>query len=376
MSLHVERTAADLSAIPANFKQHLEPGAPPQMKMMAAKGMLPLPPEQTLLILYTVAQTDDQSIREAATKSVKDMPPEIFNAAARTVKHEGVLDWLADYRTDEAGLEAMLANATMSGLTVARLARRAPVKVTEIIATNQVRLLATPQIIEQLYLNPNARAATVDRVVELAHRNKIKLEGIPGLSTALDSGQDIFSGGVDAEHFDKVVNWDQHQLKAKDKGAKVPDPDSADEEEIDDEVERTLAAQIAVMSISQKIRLASVGSREAVHILVRDANRLVHNAAVTNPRVQYTDAKLWANNKSMPDAVIAYISQNRDWTRHYDIQKALVENPKTPLDKTLSFLNFLRTNDLKQLQNNRNIPSQVARQAKTLYAKRTSGQKR
>jgi hypothetical protein len=127
------------------------------------------------------------------------------------------------------------------------------------------------------------------------------------------------------------------------------------------------------MKLSQKIRLATIGSREAIGILVRDANRLVHMAAVNNPRLQYNDIKQMAGNKSMPDGVIRFISMNRDWTSKYEVMVSLVNNPKTPLDKALTFMNALRTNDLRQLQTNRNVSNQIARNAKALMTKRLGG---
>jgi isochorismate hydrolase len=110
-----------------------------------------------------------------------------------------------------------------------------------------------------------------------------------------------------------------------------------------------------------------------VGILVKDANRLVHMAAINNPRLQYSDIKKMASNKSMPDGVIRFIAQNRDWTRHYDVIVSLVNNPKTPLDKAMAFMNTLRTNDLRQLQSNRNVSQQLARQAKIMMSKRMGG---
>jgi isochorismate hydrolase len=96
-------------------------------------------------------------------------------------------------------------------------------------------------------------------------------------------------------------------------------------------------------------------------------------AAINNPRIQYSDVKMYAANKSMPDGVIRFISQNREWTRHYDVTVSLVNNPKTPMDKALSFMNTMRTNDLRQLQTNRNVSQQIARQAKALMSKRLGG---
>jgi hypothetical protein len=75
----------------------------------------------------------------------------------------------------------------------------------------------------------------------------------------------------------------------------------------------------------------------------------------------------------MPDGVIRFISMNRDWTSKYEVMVSLVNNPKTPLDKALTFMNALRTNDLRQLQTNRNVSNQIARNAKALMTKRLGG---
>lgn len=368
MSLILERAPADLSAIPANFQRHLDAAAPPSMKMIAARGMLPLPPVQVVTALYALSFDRDQQIIDAVRQSVRDLPVDILVPVVRSQRHAGVLDWIAENRMDPATLEAIVLNPETDGITIARLARYAESKLIEVIATNQVRLLNSPVIIEQMYLNPNARASTIDRVVELAQRNAIDLSGIPGLGEALKSGQDIFKGGLEADHYDSLM---QEEAQRGEMQAMLAD--GQDEvEEIQEEEARSLDAKIAKMSIAQKVRLATVGSREAIHKLVRDSSKLVHMAAVRSPRATYVDAKSWAMNKSMPDGVITYIAHNRDWSSKYDVMKALVENPKTPLGETLNFLTRLRTNDLKMLISNRNIPMQVSRQAKTLYTKRTS----
>ena len=368
MSLLLERKPADLSAIPENFRQNLAPTAAPPMKMMAARGMLPLPPAQVVIALYALSNDREPGISDAVRKSLRDMPVDILVPVIRNEKHDGVLDWIAEVRMDPAALEAVVLNPATDGISIARLARYAESKLVEVIATNQMRLLGTPAIIEQLYLNPNARASTVDRVVELAQRNNIDLSGIPGLGDAIRSGQDIFAGGLDPDSFDDVVRTEAQRGEMQEMLA-----DGEEEvEEIEEQEARSLDAKIAKMSIAQKVRLATVGSREAIHKLVRDSNKLVNEAAVRSPRATYVDAKSWAMNKSMPDGVVSYIANHRDWTSKYDVMKALVENPKTPLGQTLNFLTRMRTNDLKHLISNRNVPMQVSRQAKVLYTKRTT----
>lgn len=383
MSLRIERQRPDLSSIPPQFQKSADPASPEKMRMMAANGMLPLSPEQNLILLYALSFDSSQQIQQAVKMSISDLPPEILTPVVTATDNEGLLDWVAEERSDNAEIvEKVVTNANAHEKTIARIARKGDAKMVEIVATNQVRLLEAPIIIEQMYLNANARVATVDRIVDLARRNNVKLKGIPGLNEALESGQDLFSGGTDEESFEKMLKKETSKAAKEDEEDEKLEQMSRSERERheaendfdEDELTRKpLHAQISNMSIAQKIRLAMVGSREAVHILVRDPNKLVHMAAVKSPRVKYPDAARWAKNKSMPDGVINYIANNRDWTQSYECKLNLVNNPKTPLSEVLSLINHLRSNDLKQLMRSRNVPMQVVRQAKNLYKKRTSG---
>lgn len=381
MSLRIERREADLGAIPPNFQKAASVDAPDKMRMMAANGMLPLPPDQNLMLLYAISRNGNEQLVETVRMSISDMPADVLVPVITALGHDGVLDWLAEERKGEIKIvEAIVMNKQAHAKTVARVARYGDAKMVDIVATNQVRLLEEPLIIEQMYLNPNARVSTVDRIVDLARRNGVDLSGVPGLSDALNSDEDIFSGGADDEAFEAILQVEAKKVAAEEKArADAADLTRAEREELEneldvdeDELERKpLHAQMTNMSIAQKMRLAMVGSREAVHLLVRDPNKLVHMAAVRSPRVKFADAVKWAKNKSLPDGVIHYIANNRDWTSKYEVMVNLVNNPKTPLAETLSLLNHIRTNDLKQLARSRNVPMQVVRQAKNLYKKRS-----
>src|SRR5207249_4275065 len=49
----------------------------------------------------------------------------------------------------------------------------------EMIAKNEERLLRAPGIIAALYMNSRTRMSTVQRALELAVRNNVRVEGIP-----------------------------------------------------------------------------------------------------------------------------------------------------------------------------------------------------
>jgi hypothetical protein len=392
-----EREALDLSAIPEKLHKHVEPGAATKLKMMAARGMLPAPPEQMVKVLYQLHFDSDKKVADAARESVADMPANVLGPAIQNADHPGLLDWVGSVHAidDEIGT-IVVRNQATDDLTVARLAEGADGHLADIIATNQVRILRTPRIIESLYKNVAVSSATIDNLIELAQRNNIELKGLPGLSDALKSGQDIFGGkslnedsfsALLQEESSRVQKEEEKLQKLEDLGEQLTrsereklredldrddDKDKDKDKDEDDERGRgNTYAQIADLSIAQKIRLATTGTREAIKLLVRDQNKLVHMAAIKSPRVKAGDVPKFAGNKALPDNVIEYIANNRDWTRKYDVVKSLVNNPKTPLKDTMKFLKHLRQNDLRDVQRSRDVPHQVARAAKSLIRKRS-----
>ena len=67
---------------------------------------------------------------------------------------------------------------------VAAVAAVASEAVAELVATNEQRLLAFPEIIEKLYMNKATRMSTADRILELAVRNNVELHGIAAYKEA------------------------------------------------------------------------------------------------------------------------------------------------------------------------------------------------
>jgi hypothetical protein len=386
----LDREPLDESELPAQLRKHVQPDAPTKQKMMAARGMLPAPPEQMILVLYQLTFDDNRDVQKAVRESLEDMPPNVLAPAVGKTQHEGVLDWIGRVRSDEKEIgEAIATNRATHDETIAKLARHAGKNLADIIATNQVRILRTPKIIESLYQNPEVGSATIDSLLELAQREDVELKGLPGVQQALKSGKDIFKGKSDQdEEFEKLLKQEAQRAEKEDeKFAKLEDEDltrsqreklrdeleadaeeGAEDEEADDN--RPMRVKLQDMSISEKIRLATVGSREAVKLLVSDTNKLVHMAAIQSPRIKPADIKKFASNRSLPDGVIEYIAGNRDWTQKYDVVKSLVLNPKTPLRDTLKFLKHLRADDLQKVSRSRDIPHQVSRSADSLLKKR------
>ena len=101
------------------------------------------------------------------------------------------------------------------------------------------------------------------------------------------------------------------------------------------------------MTVVERIRLAYRGNKEERMFLVQDRNRLVSSAALKSPKTRDADAETIANMKSVSEDVLRAIAFRRDWMRHYGIMRALVRNPRSPIDVTLGLVDALNAKDLK-----------------------------
>jgi len=90
-------------------------------------------------------------------------------------------------------------------------------------------------------------------------------------------------------------------------------------------------------------------------LLIKDPNKLVQVAVLESPKMADDEALIHVRNLSLPGEIIAKIAANRDWTKNYTIILALVENPKTPVSRAISFVKQLHDRDLKRLAKDRNV---------------------
>ncbi len=124
------------------------------------------------------------------------------------------------------------------------------------------------------------------------------------------------------------------------------------------------------MSVSEKIKLATLGNKEARTLLLRDANKLVCMAAATSPRITDGEIVTLANSRTANAEVLRYIYENREFLRNYAIKISLVKNPKVPLPTALKMLVTLQEKDIKELSRDRNVPQTVQAQAKAYMMKK------
>jgi hypothetical protein len=134
-----------------------------------------------------------------------------------------------------------------------------------------------------------------------------------------------------------------------------------------------LTQQLQKMTMSQKIKLAMSGTKEARGMLIRESSKIVALGVLTNPRITIGEVEFFAKSTNLSEDVIRKIGTNTEWSRKPAISSALVNNPKTPVGISLGFLVRLSVRELAILEKNRNVPAAVRTAARSMLAKKKSG---
>jgi hypothetical protein len=125
----------------------------------------------------------------------------------------------------------------------------------------------------------------------------------------------------------------------------------------------SMLSRIMKLGVKDRVRLATKGDREARNILIRDPNRLVSQAVVSNPRITEQEVESISAMRSIPEDVLRQISINRQWSRNYTIVHNLAKNPRTPISNVMTIMNRMQLKDLVALSKNRNVSDAVRRHA-------------
>jgi hypothetical protein len=366
-----------IEKLSAVARKMLDAGAPAPLRQLAARGVGPgLRPEEALTVVVLLSESDDAAIAATARATLEKLPAPLLNGALAGDLPPGVLALIAPlYARNVAVMEKIVAHPALLSETVVAVAAIASEAVAELVATNEQRLLACPEIIEKLYMNKATRMSTADRVLELAVRNKIELKGIPAYKeAAIAIGNELVALPTPQRTPDDVLFVETAALGA---AAKV-DPTVEDTHRLDEETGTEvvndkflpLHARIGMMTISQKIRTAMLGNAAERLLLVRDSNRLVAAAAIKSPGIQENEVVRISSSRSVSDDVLRIIAMDREWTRSHQIKLNLVSNPRTPFAFSAKLITHLREHELKALSKSKNVTGAVSTAAKQQLSRR------
>jgi len=251
-----------------------------------------------------------------------------------------------------------------------KIAEKGGASMLEMLLDNQIKLIAYPEIMEIMEKNPG-----------ISNFIKGKIQELREFYLEKDTGEEIPAEEVLEDLKEVFVQEQREQLpEGKETGKEG--------EEVGEEAgavadlavvkEKTLTTleEINKMCVSERLKLALTGSKTQRMILIKDPNKIVSLAVLESPKISADEIIILAKNKSIDSDIIGRISRNREWIKNYSIIAELVQNPKTPVQKALSFVNRLHNMDLKLLSFNRNTSPVIREFAANLFSERMRSTKK
>jgi hypothetical protein len=385
---------------------------PVNVMRSAARGALPLPAEETLEVLVYMAQHplfgqdarmtlagwDAQAALEVLSKDTAMpevllyywqpenrrpvlMPALIENPAitenllmelADTASRETVKMLLASARARSSPgvLEALLGNANLT-----------PVEAQELQGTgDRTAESVTQEVVERLEefdVPPEAAAALQtfqqEHATEIAAEEGkpfelVKDDEPPADAAPTESGASAAEEAVPEEQIALVVPVAAPAALAPER---LP-LENADEFELAEKKKLTVFQRVSKLNVGQRIKLGFIGGKEERALLIRDTARLVQNAVLNSPKLSDAEAESFAGSKNLQENVFREIARQRRFLKLYPVVRNLVNNPRCPLDISLTLVKTLQVYDLKSLRHNKNVPDTIRKVAAKLYAEKAT----
>lgn len=393
--------------IPESIKKFLAPGVPKELKEKCAKGLVPLPLNEQLILLSYLSLDQDEEIKKTAKKTISELPYESLKSVVKGDLPSQVLDALISvFEKNTEILELIAMNKNTSKETLLRLIKIGTPSVLEVISLNQTRLMKEPDVLEALLECPTLSVATASRLQEFFLRTLSKVYLKPEDIAKVHEKEKK----EESKHEEEVVLREDALTSEKVEipafqpaHGEVSGPEPAEgprrlesleipadippsffeipkeltlekEDEKQDEKEReSIIKKLSTMNVADKIKLALFGNKEVRTTLIRDANKIVATTVLKSPKVTDGEIAMYANSRNVCDEVIRIIATNKEWIKNYRVKVALVNNPKTPVPIAMKLVSSLNTKDLKDLAGSKNVSGAVVNLAKSLLQQRKAG---
>ena len=364
-------------ALPEPFRKHLDPEAPMPVRMMAAKGLVPLPPKEMVITLAGLSYDTDETLSTAAKEELQKLPDRIIDAALKANLPAAALQALAPIVFGKDDLvELLVLDRNTPDQAIAELASDCSERIADLVAKDQIRLLRSENIVRSIRENKSLLRSTLDRLFDFLVREGVFYEGIPEFAESfarlspeeMEELADNLSGSLPAEAQELLERaadfeggeWVEFPAKLRYGGGVSTKRFS-------------LHSVISSLNVAQKVALAIKGNREAREILVRDTNKIVATAAIKSPRVTDREVVNAAQSRAVCQDVIRIIANSKQMTRSYQVKSALVFNPKTPIPIARTFLKLMNNADIKALARSRNVSAVITKTAQQILERKLGG---
>ena len=221
-----------------------------------------------------------------------------------------------------------------------------------------VRMMAAqgaiaPRPLEQLGI---LMVLTTDSDREVRETAEETLSKLPG--SVLSSFVARSDTPTDIREFFLTRGADPNAVPAPDTDQPLIDTDESLDLEgnTEEDKARTFQQRLANMTVPEKVKCASKGTREMRAILIRDPNRMVAAAVLSCPKLNESEVEAFAKMGNVSEEILRTIAMSRAWTKSYGVLLALIKNAKTPVALSIGMMQRLNDSDVKKLSTDRNVP--------------------
>ncbi len=361
-----------------------ESAVPPSVMRSASHGALSLPADEIVEILVYLSQ--HQLFGEQARLTLAGLKEEKLQPVASDPKTPAaVLDYLiAPANLRPALLPVLLENPGVPEKDVVELAKSGSREVViellvsaraQSIARVREELARNPHLTpaEVASLTPNAQQTPADDLVS-NEPDSPEVEAELARYQAEHAAAIAAAEGTPFELADASEEERTHLQTAE--AVLNATPQAAAQKSAPVKHERVSTLQkIARLAVGDRIQLGMKGSREERFVLIRDGSKLVSAAVLESPKLTDQEVEMFAAMKNVQESVLRGIGGKRKFMKLYAVMRALVNNPRCPLDVSLPLMKNLLPADLKAVSMNKNVSDTLRKLAAKMHHEKTQNKK-
>jgi hypothetical protein len=343
-----------------SFAQKVRAGENRELRLLAARGLVPVPLEELVTLQVYLAGLDEPEVSTAAAESLRQLEPQAAVGVVADAPAE-VVAFLARNHPHPRVVEKVLQRRDVPRDLLCELAPTLDEDLQEILLLRQDAIVEHPEILEALETNEQLSSFSSRRIAE--YRQHLLPSSRPREGRSAAEPQD------DEPPKHEAAAADPSEAAAIDP-SEVAEMDEAKIAEMAEEVMQTDGlSDVTIRSLPVPVRmqLSRGAPRHLRQVLIRDSNPAVALSVLNNNAIQDGELEQIASNRSVLEEVLEDISRNPRWMRKYRIVRSLVANPRTPVGLAVRLTGRLGMRDLRALSRDRNVADAVRATATRLY---------
>lgn len=323
-----------------------------QLQLLAAAGLVPLPPEELLPIQVALTLSPDDEVASQAREALGQVSSSQLIDFLKLHAGERELAYFANHSSQTEIVQAVVQRRDVPRQLLVELAPRLSAELQEILVLRQDAILEAPEILVALESNKELTSYVKRRIWE--YREHL----LPRDKVPAKTPEEVLAEA------DALSEEEVEEALAE---AKVRATDEAKDGKADDVLAGLNEGQIRTLPVPIRIKLTRGAPRQLRNVLIRDTNLQVALSVLNANQLSDQEVETIASNRAVATEVLDEIPRHREWIRKYSIAKALVKNPRTQLAVALRLVARLAVKDLKELARDKNVADGVRSTALRLY---------